>query len=147
MSIALLFSCRLGKQSIDYLQSAFSLKTRLVLISANAIANHDVLLQKGIGSRREKTNVSYFFFSCLRPRLSRISSYINSYIEPNFGKRASKRPKYSHRNLAILVTAVRILIEGLLSWLVSSSSCHGVGRGLHVNPWGRRLLQKRGMFS
>ena len=30
---------------IDYLQSAFSLKSRLVLISVSAIANHDVMLQ------------------------------------------------------------------------------------------------------
>ena len=30
---------------IDCLQSAFSLKNRLVLISASAIANHDVMLQ------------------------------------------------------------------------------------------------------
>jgi len=31
--------------SIDSLQSAFSLKIHLVLISASAIANHDVTLQ------------------------------------------------------------------------------------------------------
>ena len=30
---------------LDCLQSAFSLKIRLVLISASAIANHDVMLQ------------------------------------------------------------------------------------------------------
>ena len=54
-------------------------------------------------------------------------------------------PEYSHRNLAIarfLVTAVRKNIGGLLSWLVSLSSSvpeltrHGLGRGLHVNPYG-----------
>ena len=52
-------------------------------------------------------------------------------------------PKYSHRNLAIgrfLVTAMTKNIGGLLSWLVSLSisvpelTCHGLGRGLHVNP-------------
>ena len=31
--------------NLDFLQSAFSLKFRLVLISASAIANHDVMLQ------------------------------------------------------------------------------------------------------
>ena len=52
-------------------------------------------------------------------------------------------PEYPHRNLAIarvLVTAVRINIGGLLSWLVSWSSSvleltlYGLGRSLHVNP-------------
>ena len=43
-----------------------------------------------------------------------------------------------------------INIGGLLSWLVSFSSSvpeltrHGVGRGLHVNSSGWRVLQKRG---
>ena len=32
-----------GKQILDCLQSAFSLKIRLVLISSSAIANHDVI--------------------------------------------------------------------------------------------------------
>ena len=54
-------------------------------------------------------------------------------------------PEHSHRNQAIarfLVTAVRKNIGGLLSCLVSLSSSlpeltrHGLGRGLHVNPWG-----------
>ena len=63
-------------------------------------------------------------------------------------------PEYPHRNLTIamfLVTVVKKNIGGLLSWLVSLSSSvpeltrHGLGRGLHVNPWGGgRLLQKRG---
>ena len=44
---------------IDYLQSAFSLKIGLVLISSSAIANHDVIITKGNETRREKT-VSIF---------------------------------------------------------------------------------------
>ena len=49
------------------------------------------------------------------------------------------------------MTAVRFFMVGLLSWFVSSSSsipelnCHGVERGLHVNPCGERVLQKCGM--
>ena len=49
----------------------FSLKIRLVLISSSAIANHDVIIT--IETRREKT-VSYFFFSGLRPRFSRLAA-------------------------------------------------------------------------
>ena len=37
---------------MDCLQSTFPLKIRLVLISAGAIANNDVMLQQGIGTRR-----------------------------------------------------------------------------------------------
>ena len=46
------------------------------------------------------------------------------------------------------MTAVRIFMVGLLSWFVSSSSsipeltCHGVERGLHVNPCGREGVAK-----
>ena len=36
---------------IDCLQSAFSLKIRLVLISASAIANEDITLQWGISQQ------------------------------------------------------------------------------------------------
>ena len=46
---------------IDCLQSAFSLKIRLVLISSSAIANHDVII----------TIRDYFFFSGLRLRATR----------------------------------------------------------------------------
>ena len=35
---------RLLGRSLDYLQSVFSLKIRLVLISSSAIANHDVTI-------------------------------------------------------------------------------------------------------
>ena len=61
--------------------------------------------------------------------------------------------EYSHRNLAIarfLVTVVRKNKGGLLSWFISLSSSvpeltrHGLGRGLHVNPEGERVLLKRG---
>ena len=45
---------------LDCLQSVFSLKIRGALISAGAIANHDVMFQWGIGTRRGR----------LRPRLS-----------------------------------------------------------------------------
>ena len=38
---------RLLGRSLDYLQSVFSLKIRLVLISSSAIANHDVIINKG----------------------------------------------------------------------------------------------------
>ena len=38
---------------LDCLQSVFSLKIRLVLISSSAIANHDVIIT--IETRREKT--------------------------------------------------------------------------------------------
>ena len=48
---------------LDCLQSVFSLKIRGVLISASAIANHDVMFQWGIGTRRGR----------LRPRLSRFA--------------------------------------------------------------------------
>ena len=48
----------------DCLQSAFSCKIRLVLISASAIGNHDVML-----TIREP----YFCFPGLRPRLSRLA--------------------------------------------------------------------------
>ena len=58
--------------SVDCLQSAFSLKIRLVIISASAIGNHDAMLQQGFRTRREKT-VSYYFFSGLRPRLLRLA--------------------------------------------------------------------------
>ena len=44
---------RLLGRSLDYLQSVFSLKIRLVLISSSAIANHDVVIT--IETRREKT--------------------------------------------------------------------------------------------
>ena len=44
---------------IDCLQSAFSLKIGLVLISSSAIANHDVIITKGNETRHEKT-VSIF---------------------------------------------------------------------------------------
>ena len=43
-------------------------------------------------------------------------------------------------NIFIMVTALRISIGGVPSWLVSSSSldpeltAHGVGTGFHVNP-------------
>ena len=46
------------------------------------------------------------------------------------------------------MTAVRILMVGLLSWFVPSSSsipkltCHGVGRGLHINPCGGEGVAK-----
>ena len=59
-------------------------------------------------------------------------------------------PEYSHRNLEIarfLVNEVRINIAGLLSWLVSLLTSvpkltrHGLGRGLHVNPWGGGCCQ------
>ena len=43
-----------GSLDLDCLHSAFSLKIRQVLISASAIANHDVMLE-GIGTRQEKT--------------------------------------------------------------------------------------------
>ena len=36
---------------LDCVQSAFSVKIRLDLISASMIANHDVILQWGIGTR------------------------------------------------------------------------------------------------
>ena len=49
---------------LDCLKSAFSLKIRLVLISSSAIANHDVIIT---------IRDSYFFFSGLRPRFSRLS--------------------------------------------------------------------------
>ena len=39
---------------VDFLQSAFSLKIRLVLISSSAIANHDVIITE---TRREKTDL------------------------------------------------------------------------------------------
>ena len=45
--------------NLDCWHAAFSLEISLVLISAGAIANHDVTLQ-GIGTTREKT-----FFSGL----------------------------------------------------------------------------------
>jgi len=53
--------------NLDCLQSAFSLKIRLVLISSSAVPNHDVIITE---TRREKT-VSYYFFLGLRPRFSR----------------------------------------------------------------------------
>ena len=68
--------------------------------------------------------------------------YISSRIFENIPQ---NRPEHSHRNLTIarfLVTAVRKNIGGSLSWLVSLSSSvpeltrHGLGRGLHVNPYG-----------
>ena len=37
--------------SVDCLQSAFSLKIRLVIISASAIGNHDAMLQQGLRPR------------------------------------------------------------------------------------------------
>ena len=46
------------------------------------------------------------------------------------------------------MTAVRFFMVGLLSWFVSSSSsipelnCHGVERGLHVNPCGGEGVAK-----
>ena len=46
--------------NLDCLQSSFSLKIRLVLISDSAIANHDVMLQWGIRTRREKTDCGLF---------------------------------------------------------------------------------------
>ena len=49
---------------LDCLKSAFSLKIRLVLISSSAIANHDVIIT---------IRDSYFFFSGLRPRFSRLA--------------------------------------------------------------------------
>jgi len=67
-------------------------------------------------------------------RIFRILGYISSRI---FETAPEKGQEYSHRNPArarFVVTAVRILIGVLLSWLVSSSSsvreltCHGVGR-------------------
>ena len=48
------------QNTLDCLQSAFSLKIRLVLISASAFANYNIMLQQGIRTRPEKT---YFFFS------------------------------------------------------------------------------------
>ena len=51
---------------LDCLQSTFSLKIRLVLISSSAIANYDVIITE---TRRQKTD---FFFSGLRPRFSRL---------------------------------------------------------------------------
>ena len=50
---------------LDCLQSAFSLKIRLVLISSSATANHDVTIT---------IRVSYFVFSGLRPRYSRVAA-------------------------------------------------------------------------
>ena len=44
---------RLLGRSLDYLQSVFSLKIRLVLISSSAIANHDVVIT--IETRRDET--------------------------------------------------------------------------------------------
>ena len=44
----------LGIFGVDCLQSVFSLKMRLVLISSSAIANHDVIIT--IEMRREKTD-------------------------------------------------------------------------------------------
>ena len=49
---------------LDCLKFAFSLKIRLVLISSSAIANHDVIIT---------IRDSYFFFSGLRPRFSRLA--------------------------------------------------------------------------
>ena len=37
-----------------------------------------------------------------------------------------------HRGLAVLVG------------LIVKLTCHGLGRGLNVNPWGERVLQKLG---
>ena len=51
---------------VDCLQSAFSLKIRLVLISSSAIPNHDVIITET--DEKEKS----FFFSVLRPRFSRL---------------------------------------------------------------------------
>ena len=39
---------------LDCLQSAFSLKIRLVLISSSAIANHYVIITKGMTERLEQ---------------------------------------------------------------------------------------------
>ena len=58
---------RLLGRSLDYLQSVFSLKIRLVLISSSAIANHDVVIT--IETRRDETRKD---FSGLRPRFSRL---------------------------------------------------------------------------
>ena len=56
---------------LDCLQPAFSLKIRLVLISASTIAIHDIMLHKGIGIRQEKMDSYFFFF--LRPHLLRFA--------------------------------------------------------------------------
>ena len=46
--------------AIDCLQSNFSLKIHPVLISASDIANHNVMLQRRIGTRGEKTDCGLF---------------------------------------------------------------------------------------
>ena len=49
---------RLLGRSLDYLQSVFSLKIRLVLISSSAIANHDVVIT--IETRRDEKRLFGF---------------------------------------------------------------------------------------
>ena len=50
---------------LDCLQSVFSLKIRLVLVSSSAIANHDVIIA---------ITVFFFSFSGLRPPFSRLAA-------------------------------------------------------------------------
>ena len=55
---------RKTKKNLDFLQPAFSLKIRLVLISASAIVNH-VMLQYGIGNQTP----SFIVSRALAPRV------------------------------------------------------------------------------
>ena len=69
---------------VNCLQSVFSLKIRLVLISSSSIANHDVILLITIETRREKTDC-YFFFLGLSPRFSPLASL--GFACSNFAKK------------------------------------------------------------
>ena len=62
--------------------------------------------------------------SFLRYFVKILGTFFRTNVQPNFWKRASKRPrKFAHKpGDRLLVTAVRIFRRGLLSWLVSSSS-------------------------
>ena len=55
---------RKTKKNLDFLQSAFSLEIRLVLISASAFINH-VMLQYGIGNQTP----SFIVSRALAPRV------------------------------------------------------------------------------
>ena len=128
---------------MGHLQLSFQKQITKWLARKLSSSDHRTLLSKPL---------IFFFPSSCSPLLVYSYFTISSRI---FEDIPQNGPEYSHRNLAIarfLVTAVRKNIGGLLSWVVSLSSSvpeltrHGLKRGLHVNPYGGRVLQNRGTF-
>ena len=154
MSIALLFSCRLGKQSIDYLQSAFSLKTRLVLISANAIANHDVTIRDWVQTRKNER--LSFFLLVLTPSFIEDIYLYQQLHRAEFWKTCLKKAQIfaqkpgdsgdcgenSHRGLAVLVG---LIVK--LPWGRKGPTCQSLGEKAAAKAWYGQLVSLENQFT